>query len=1265
LNNFYTFLLEHEEEIEEARGAGRFKAGGKYIPRKITVHGKEGTFQATRYFKPKESKIGRLSKSKNIENEGWESTKVEDSFAGLGSHNQHRVSKDNKSLDFFNEQEKTDFDKHWGSLSYNDVHKMVNPLGLPGKVEIQQQRNNESFFTVLFKGSTQRDANGNPVPINKVDKGNVYQFEMSMRKRQDELFSKAYTPDIGIEYARVPDSEQGSGFMRKFFESALPHWDSLGIKQIDLFANVDSGSYSWAKYGFDFHPSEVDTYKEGLQKFLYEKGKKLKDTSLDKIKHSWEIAGLVDPTYNHEKHGNQIGKDFMLTFGKGNGWRGILNLEKGSPGRVQFESYVKGKVLPETLKQLQGPVAQKLLGHLSPENQIKALVHDRIKGPLTTIGPFLDRGNYNAALDRFNEVSNHIETFAEASKGIEVGLLNLLHKELLSSIATAPMDFHKKLHEKVFNAFQLHAQPYLTKMSKAIETKSKKFSEDFKTKLKEEAKTFETYKEHGLQGFKHLGKLKDIVHSPETLSYMGDKLNIDVFASNNLNGNPVDGFAFARDPNTKKPFVAINPLNFKSVHERQLLVKANEINITSKQTSKNLNAIALSIKNLPIERGIELDSKGNIILTKDGTDKSIHYTDKELADLKNKKVDVSIHNHPGGGITAYGPPSFEDLGWACSVGCKQISTVSQHEGMLYSLRPKKGQEKFSEQDLKSYKNMFNRASREAKDANLLSILTEKELASRRSTFVGQKEVEDLSRGARDETFQHRVWQRFSELTGVQYEATPISSNVSKSVMDHVQKTIESTKAKSELVLPGKGKKSTEIPSKEKVQEQLKEFMPIAERIAKEGGRAFIVGGFVRDLVMGNIPKDIDVEVHGLPQDKLEKVLGMFKDTHGEAQLVGKAFGVYKLGNFDIAMPRTEKKVGEGHKGFEVNVNHEIGIEAASKRRDLKFNSMLYDPIEHKVMDPHGGIQDIKNKEISHTDEKAFAEDPLRVFRVARFAATTGFKVHPETTRLSKSLLNELATLPKERLMGEVEKILLKSDKPSAAFRWLDEVGALEKTLPELHALKNIEQGKNHHPEGNALEHTMLALDIIPKKERTLPVMLGILAHDLGKATVKSEREGDAVHFFGHAKEGAVVAEKFLKRLTDEKGLTDHVLSLVRHHMKPYDLRKELNKTALKRLGLKVNVEDLMMVHRADKLGRGKEIDREEISHIDKILTTWNEIKHETKPMVLGRHLITMGMKPGKHFGEILNKAFQAQLDGAFSTHEDGIAYVKNKILKKK
>lgn len=440
---------------------------------------------------------------------------------------------------------------------------------------------------------------------------------------------------------------------------------------------------------------------------------------------------------------------------------------------------------------------------------------------------------------------------------------------------------------------------------------------------------------------------------------------------------------------------------------------------------------------------------------------------------------------------------------------------------------------------------------------------------------------------------------------------------------------------------------------EKNQFNMELLRNIIRDIESNGGKPYIVGGWVRDKILGIESKDIDVEVYGITPEDLEKLLSKY----GEIKAIGKSFKIFSLGNYDFSLPRKEKKIGMHHGDFKVTVDPHMSIEDAGKRRDLTINSLMYDVLSDKIIDPFNGLNDLENGIIRCVNSNTFGEDALRVLRVARFASRFAFEIHGEIKQLCINLLHEMKFLPRERFMTEFENILLKSDKPSIAFKFLLDIGVLNALFPELAVLNTINQGAKYHPEGNAFEHTMLALDNTPIEERTLNRMLGVLCHDLGKSVVASKEGDDGdIHFYGHAEEGVEIARVFLHRLTSDVKLTESVLSLVKYHMNPHNLKTSISKRVIRRLALKVDIKDLIFVHRADIGGRGIERDT---SYVDKIVSVYREIENEIKPIVLGRHLINLGMKPSPEFGKILRNAFEAQIDGKFNTLEEGIIYVKN------
>jgi tRNA nucleotidyltransferase (CCA-adding enzyme) len=236
---------------------------------------------------------------------------------------------------------------------------------------------------------------------------------------------------------------------------------------------------------------------------------------------------------------------------------------------------------------------------------------------------------------------------------------------------------------------------------------------------------------------------------------------------------------------------------------------------------------------------------------------------------------------------------------------------------------------------------------------------------------------------------------------------------------------------------------------------------IAAEIKAAGGRAFVVGGYVRDMVLGRDSKDIDVEVYGITPEVLVEILSRY----GNPKLVGQSFGVYHMDGYDFSFPRTERKSGVGHKAFEVEINPNMSHEDAARRRDLTINAMMFCPLTGITLDPYKGLDDLKRGLIRHVDSKTFAEDPLRVLRVAQFAARFEFEISAETEELCKTLIEEMKTLSKERFYIEIEKIMMKASKPSIAFHFLLKIGVLEALFPELYELTKIEQGLKYHPEG--------------------------------------------------------------------------------------------------------------------------------------------------------------------------------------------------------
>jgi tRNA nucleotidyltransferase (CCA-adding enzyme) len=329
-------------------------------------------------------------------------------------------------------------------------------------------------------------------------------------------------------------------------------------------------------------------------------------------------------------------------------------------------------------------------------------------------------------------------------------------------------------------------------------------------------------------------------------------------------------------------------------------------------------------------------------------------------------------------------------------------------------------------------------------------------------------------------------------------------------------------------------------------------------------RALLVGGFVRDALLGQHPKDADLEVYGVSPERLVELLTqMFPD---KVDLVGQQFGILKVYanqgiEFDVSIPRRESKSGTGHKGFVVQSDPAMSIEEAGRRRDFTWNALAADPMTGEVFDYFNGISDLEKRSLRVTDPERFKDDPLRVMRALQFAARYNFTVEPESKKLMQEMVsqNQLAELPAERMTTEVEKLLLKGEKPSVGFELARELGIIEKHYPELHALIDTPQEPEWHPEGDVWIHTMMVVDsaakIIRQESRgftpqeKLEVMLGALCHDLGKPATTEVIDGK-IRSLAHEEAGIEPTKALLSKFkfSEEVALAAEIIAA--EHLKP-------------------------------------------------------------------------------------------------------------------
>ena len=450
---------------------------------------------------------------------------------------------------------------------------------------------------------------------------------------------------------------------------------------------------------------------------------------------------------------------------------------------------------------------------------------------------------------------------------------------------------------------------------------------------------------------------------------------------------------------------------------------------------------------------------------------------------------------------------------------------------------------------------------------------------------------------------------------------------------------------------------------------------LTRAISEAGGRALLVGGCVRDTLMRKQPKDWDLEVYNLAPELLRKVLDQF----GPVNAVGESFTVYKLGrDLDVSIPRRERKSGRGHKAFVIEGDPAMSVVDATRRRDFTINAILQDPLNGELIDPFNGRQDIEQGILRAVSAETFAEDSLRVLRAAQFAARFEFEIDPETVALCRTI--DLSDLPAERVWGELEKLLLQSARPSIGLEWLRELGVVEKVFPEIHSLIGVPQDPEWHPEGDVFVHTKLVIDrareLIDELSyaRQVTVMLAALAHDFGKPATTQFLEG-RWRSRGHEEAGVAPTERFLDRINvhtiDGYDVRSQIIALVREHLKPgefYKKRDEVGEGAFRRLARRCEPSLLYRVAKADSLGRNADwVPREQWYGSEAqewFIKRTRELEVEQRPpdpILLGRHLLELGVEPGPTMGEITRAVYEMQLDGRVRTLDEAIAEAKKLI----
>lgn len=431
-------------------------------------------------------------------------------------------------------------------------------------------------------------------------------------------------------------------------------------------------------------------------------------------------------------------------------------------------------------------------------------------------------------------------------------------------------------------------------------------------------------------------------------------------------------------------------------------------------------------------------------------------------------------------------------------------------------------------------------------------------------------------------------------------------------------------------------------------------LAMARDIKVAGGRAVIVGGWVRDRLLGRPSKDIDLEVYGLAAPDLRACLARF----GPVNVVGESFAVFKVGPLDVSLPRRESKSGRGHRGFDVGGDPWLTPREAARRRDFTINAIAWDPLSDQYEDPFGGRADLDMRLLRAVDAATFGDDSLRVLRALQFAARFELALDDATADLCRRV--PLDDLPAERVWGEVEKLLLQAKRPSLGLALGEDLGVMAALFPECHALVGCPQEPDWHPEGDVWVHTLMVVDEARARIADLPhpkqaaIMLGAVAHDFGKPETTALIEG-RIRSPGHEEAGVAPALAWLDRLNVHSmggyDVRAQVVGLVAHHLKPGMWHKApaVGDGAFRRLALKVDLELLARLAQADCVGRTGEFDCRAMEwFLDRARRLGVE-HNAPAPLLLGRHVLGFGVAPGPRVGQITKAVYELQLDGKVTT----------------
>ena len=430
-----------------------------------------------------------------------------------------------------------------------------------------------------------------------------------------------------------------------------------------------------------------------------------------------------------------------------------------------------------------------------------------------------------------------------------------------------------------------------------------------------------------------------------------------------------------------------------------------------------------------------------------------------------------------------------------------------------------------------------------------------------------------------------------------------------------------------------------MPAKEKA-------LSIVGRLREKGYESYFAGGCVRDMLLKKPPQDYDIVTNAKP-DEVDK---LFSQTIPVGAQFGVMLVVIEGEPFEVATFRYDGPYLDGRRPAQVRYG---SLQEDILRRDFTVNGMVYDPIEDRLIDMVEGRKDLERRSIRAigNPRERFQEDRLRMVRAVRFAASLGFTIEEQTFRAICELAPAIGDISWERIGEEITRILTEGEARKG-FELLDATGLLKILLPEIDAMKEVEQTPDYHPEGDVFTHTLLTLSHLQAPTETLAY--GCLLHDVGKP-VCFRRDGDRLTFYGHTEKGAEIAEEVLKRLKRSRATWERVTYLVRNHLR-HTQAPHMRLSTLKRFLREEGIDELLELTRIDALSANGDLQYYEFCK--QKLAELKEDEIHPEPLLRGRDLIAMGFIPGPIFQKILKQVEEAQLGGELTSREDAMAWVR-------